>query len=221
MKKVLEEVIESIKKNKVCLKDGLATLMGGGISSLNLQPRKEPHLFASLVNCFNLPGLPSRHEHVDIVIILENTEGSMLAWSMRFFLVLLRVSRSMKLLSVCSNSFLVCATKFYSERIAKYAFEYAYLNNRRTVTVVHKTKYNTACSLAVLGVLPGGCDQAMLWLSLFFSSFEQGASAGNVENDKLLEQKKANPFVYLLSFAMMLMHHKFPSFADRLETTVK
>ncbi|KAB5547937.1 hypothetical protein DKX38_011343 [Salix brachista] len=51
--------------------------------------------------------------------------------------------------------------------------------------------------------------------------FEQGASAGNVGNDKLLEQKTANPVALLLSSAMMLRHLQFPSFADRLETAVK
>lgn len=75
MKKVPEEVMDSIKKNKVCLKGGLATPMGGGVSSLNVQLRKELDLYASLVNCFNLPGLPTRHENVDIVVIRENTEG--------------------------------------------------------------------------------------------------------------------------------------------------
>ena len=49
--------------------------MGGGVISLNVQLRKELDLYASLVNCFNLPGLPTRHENVDIVVIRENTEG--------------------------------------------------------------------------------------------------------------------------------------------------
>uniref|UniRef100_A0A7N1A0L7 Isopropylmalate dehydrogenase-like domain-containing protein n=1 Tax=Kalanchoe fedtschenkoi TaxID=63787 RepID=A0A7N1A0L7_KALFE len=75
MKSFPEEVMESIKKNKVCLKGGLATPMGGCVSSLNFQLRKEIDLCASLVNCFNLPGLPTRHENVDIVVIRENTEG--------------------------------------------------------------------------------------------------------------------------------------------------
>lgn len=75
MKAVPQEVIESIRKNKVCLKGGLKTPVGGGVSSLNVQLRKELDLYASLVNCFNLPGLPTRHENVDIVVIRENTEG--------------------------------------------------------------------------------------------------------------------------------------------------
>lgn len=75
MKSLPEGLLESIKKNKVCLKGGLKTPVGGGVSSLNVNLRKELDLFASLVNCFNLPGLGSRHENVDIVVIRENTEG--------------------------------------------------------------------------------------------------------------------------------------------------
>ncbi|CAH1416857.1 unnamed protein product [Lactuca virosa] len=58
MKTIPTEFIESIKKNKVCFKGGLNTPMGGGVSSLNVQLRKELDLYASLVNCFNLPGYP-------------------------------------------------------------------------------------------------------------------------------------------------------------------
>lgn len=54
-----------------------------------------------------------------------------------------------------------------------------------------------------------------------FAVFEQGASAGNVGNEKLVEQKTANPVALLLSSAMMLRHLQFPAFADRLETAVK
>uniref|UniRef100_A0A6J0PBW3 Isocitrate dehydrogenase [NAD] regulatory subunit 1, mitochondrial isoform X2 n=1 Tax=Elaeis guineensis var. tenera TaxID=51953 RepID=A0A6J0PBW3_ELAGV len=255
MSTVPAEVIESIRRNKVCLKGGLATPVGGGVSSLNVQLRKELDLYASLVNCFNLPGLPTRHENVDIVVIRENTEGE---YSGLEHEVVPGVVESLK---------------FCSERIAKYAFEYAYLNNRKKVTAVHKanimkladglflescrevaTKYpgikyneiivdnccmqlvskpeqfdvmvtpnlygnlvaNTAAGIAGgTGVMPGGNvgqDHAI---------FEQGASAGNVGNEKLVEQKKANPVALLLSSAMMLRHLQFPSFADRLETAVK
>ncbi|XP_030923922.1 isocitrate dehydrogenase [NAD] regulatory subunit 3, mitochondrial isoform X2 [Quercus robur] len=255
MKRVPEEVMDSIRKNKVCLKGGLATPMGGGVNSLNMQLRKELDLYASLVNCFNLPGLPTRHENVDIVVIRENTEGE---YSGLEHEVVPGVVESLK---------------FCSERIAQYAFEYAYLNNRKKVTAVHKanimkladglflescrevaTKYpgiqyneiivdnccmqlvskpeqfdvmvtpnlygnlvaNTAAGIAGgTGVMPGGnvgADHAI---------FEQGASAGNVGNDKLLEQKKANPVALLLSSAMMLRHLQFPSFADRLENAVE
>nr|KYP66550.1 hypothetical protein KK1_012846 [Cajanus cajan] len=256
MKAVPAEVLESIRKNKVCLKGGLATPMGGGVSSLNVQLRKELDLYASLVNCFNLPGLPTRHDNVDIVVIRENTEGE---YSGLEHEVVPGVVESLKVI-----------TKFCSERIAKYAFEYAYLNNRKKVTAVHKanimkladglflescrevaTRYpgikyneiivdnccmqlvskpeqfdvmvtpnlygnlvaNTAAGIAGgTGVMPGGnvgADHAV---------FEQ---AGNVGNEKVVEQQKANPVALLLSSAMMLRHLQFPAFADRLETAVK
>ncbi|VAI58042.1 unnamed protein product [Triticum turgidum subsp. durum] len=231
----------------------------GGVSSLNLQLRKELDLYASLVNCFNLPGLPTRHDNVDIAVIRENTEGE---YSGLEHEVVPGVVESLKVM-----------TKFCSERIAKYAFEYAYLNNRKKVTAVHKanimkladglflescrevaTKYpgiqyseiivdnccmqlvakpeqfdvmvtpnlygnlvsNVAAGIAGgTGVMPGGNvgqDHAI---------FEQGASAGNVGNDKIVQQKKANPVALFLSSAMMLRHLQFPSFADRLESAVK
>ncbi|XP_073029786.1 isocitrate dehydrogenase [NAD] regulatory subunit 1, mitochondrial-like isoform X3 [Primulina eburnea] len=255
MKTVPPEVIDSIKKNKVCLKGGLKTPVGGGVNSLNVILRKELDLYASLVHCFNLKGLPTRHDNVDIVVIRENTEGE---YSGLEHEVVPGVVESLK---------------FCSERIAKYAFEYAYLNNRKKVTAVHKAnimkladglflescrevasaypsiQYNEMivdnCSMQLVskpeqfdvmvtpnlygnlvantaagiaggtGVMPGGnvgADHAV---------FEQGASAGNVGNEKLAEQKKANPVALLLSSAMLLRHLQFPSFADRLETAVK
>ncbi|KAL9660649.1 hypothetical protein QQ045_025466 [Rhodiola kirilowii] len=51
--------------------------------------------------------------------------------------------------------------------------------------------------------------------------FEQGASAGNVGNERIIQSKKTNPVASLLSSAMMLRHLQFPLFADRLENAVK
>ncbi|GJX90193.1 isocitrate dehydrogenase [NAD] regulatory subunit 1, mitochondrial [Tanacetum coccineum] len=65
------------------------------------------------------------------------------------------------------------------------------------------------------GVMPGGnvgVDHALI---------EQGASAGNVGKQKIVDRKTANPVALLLSSAMMLKHLQFPSFADRLENSVK
>ncbi|KAL6012720.1 isocitrate dehydrogenase (NAD(+)) idh1 [Asimina triloba] len=259
MQRVPDEVVDSIRRNKVCLKGGLATPVGGGVSSLNVQLRKELDLYASLVYCVNLPGLPTRHDDVDIVVIRENTEGEYAGLEHE---VVPGVVENLKVI-----------TKFCSERIAKYAFEYAYLNNRKKVTAVHKanimkladglflescrevaTNYpgityneiivdnccmqlvskpeqfdvmvtpnlygnlvaNTAAGIAGgTGVMPGGNVGAG------HAVFEQGASAGNVGNEQLVEEKKANPVALLLSSAMMLRHLQFPSFADRLETAVK
>ncbi|KAI4314635.1 hypothetical protein L6164_027523 [Bauhinia variegata] len=259
MKRVPEEVIDSIKKNKVCLKGGFAIPADGGVSSLNVQLRKELDLYTSLVNCCNLPGLPTRHENVNIVVIRENTEGE---YSGLEHEVVPGVVESLKII-----------TKFCSERIAKYAFECAYLNNRKKVTAVHKANImkladglflescrevakefpgitynevivdnccmqlvskpeqfdvmvtpnlygnliaNTAAGLiGGTGIMPGGN------VGTEYAVFEQGASAGNVGNDKIVKEKRANPVALLLSSAMMLRHLEFPAFADRLEAAVK
>ncbi|GAQ81631.1 isocitrate dehydrogenase [Klebsormidium nitens] len=258
MKTLPKEVLDSIKKNKVALKGGLKTSTGGGTSSLNVQLRKELDLYANLVNCFNIPGIHTRHDNVNIAIIRENTEGE---YSGLEHEVIPGVVESLKVI-----------TKVNSTRIAEYAFEYAFLNNRKTVTAVHKAnimkladglfldscravakqypgiKYNeiivdnccmqlvsrpeqfdvmvtpnlygtlvanTAAGIAGgTGVMPGGN------VGRDYAIFEQGASAGNVGNEKILAQKSANPVALLLSSAMMLRHLQFPSFADNLEQAV-
>lgn len=53
------------------------------------------------------------------------------------------------------------------------------------------------------------------------SIFEQGASAGNVGNEKIVAQGKANPVALLLSSAIMLRHMQLPLFADKLDASVK
>ncbi|CAI9302513.1 unnamed protein product [Lactuca saligna] len=75
MNMIPDDVMASIKKNRVCLKGELITPVGEGVNLLNPMLRKELDLYVSLVSCFNLRGLPSRHENVDIVVIRENTEG--------------------------------------------------------------------------------------------------------------------------------------------------
>nr|CAB3447112.1 unnamed protein product [Digitaria exilis] len=187
MPTVPAEVIESIRRNKVCLKGGLATPVGGGVSSLNVQLRKELDLYAALVNCFNLPGLPTRHDNVDIVVIRENTEGE---YSGLEHEVVPGVVESLKLVAKPEQFDVMVTPNLYGNLVA-----------------------NVAAGIAGgTGVMPGGNvgqDHAV---------FEQGASAGNVGNEKIVEKKRANPVALLLSSAMMLRHLQFPSFADRLET---
>lgn len=83
-----------------------------------------------------------------------------------------------------------------------------------TLWILIQNQFSQVSYLFVLSTYVGnvGADHAV---------FEQGASAGNVGNDKVVEQKKANPVALLLSSSMMLRHLQFPSFADRLETAVK
>nr|GEY66306.1 isocitrate dehydrogenase [NAD] regulatory subunit 1, mitochondrial-like [Tanacetum cinerariifolium] len=70
-------VLRRRKRNKVCLKGGLVTPVGGGVSSLNVEMRKELDLFVNVVHCCKFEGLKTRHEdvEVDVVVVRENTEG--------------------------------------------------------------------------------------------------------------------------------------------------
>lgn len=77
MKTVPSDVVESIRRNRVCLKGTLFTpvTQSTDTQSMNVAIRKELDLFANVVHCFNIDGVPTRHENLDLVIIRENTEG--------------------------------------------------------------------------------------------------------------------------------------------------
>ncbi|MES1916916.1 MAG: hypothetical protein MHM6MM_008689 [Cercozoa sp. M6MM] len=100
------------------------TPVGEGCKSLNLQIRQELDLYASIVNVASMPNHPTRHGPVNITIIRENTEGE---YSGLEHQVVPGVVESLKIMS---------ADKI--EKIAKYAFEFAHLNGRKKVHVVHK-----------------------------------------------------------------------------------
>ena len=119
-----DEVIESVRRNKVALKGPVATPVGGGFESVNVRLRKVLDLYANLRPVRNLPGVPSRFGDVDLVIVRENTEG---LYSGLEHEVVPGVVESLKVM-----------TDKASTRIAVFAFEYAKKFNRKKVTVVHK-----------------------------------------------------------------------------------
>ncbi|MEW6006720.1 MAG: isocitrate/isopropylmalate dehydrogenase family protein [bacterium] len=114
---LIDGILESIRKNKVCLKGPITTPVGYGFTSVNVSLRKALSLYAGIRPAKSFDG------NIDIVIIRENTEG--LYTGIEF--------------SVASSA---CAirtiTKEGSERIIRFAFEYARKNNRKKVTCVHK-----------------------------------------------------------------------------------
>ena len=124
---VPREVLESIRRNRMCLKGVMYTPLAGGntnTQSLNVQLRKDLDCFVNVVHAFNIPGLSTRHRDVDIVIIRENTEGE---YSGLEHEVVPGVVESLKVI-----------TQEKSRRIAEYAFEFASMNNRRKVSAIHK-----------------------------------------------------------------------------------
>ena len=123
--KVTPEALASIRKNGVALKGEFITGIGKGTPvSVNIELRKALGLYSNVVHSFNMPGIASRHDNVDIVIIRENTEGE---YSGMEHEVYPGVTESLKVM-----------TRDGTRRIAHYAFEYALLNNRQKVTAVHK-----------------------------------------------------------------------------------
>ncbi|XP_008545677.1 isocitrate dehydrogenase [NAD] subunit beta, mitochondrial [Microplitis demolitor] len=123
----LEQVSNSIARNKVCLKGILATpdfSHTGELQTLNMKLRKNLDLYSNVVHVKSLPGVKSRHQNVDCVIIREQTEGEYSALEHE------SVTGVVECLKI------VTAAK--SQRIAKFAFDYAVKNNRKKVTCVHK-----------------------------------------------------------------------------------
>src|SRR5207249_3683835 len=119
-----DEVVESVRRNKVALKGTVETPIGSGFESVNVRLRKVLDLYANLRPVRNLPGVPSRFGDVDLVIVRENTEG---LYSGLEHEVVPGVVESLKVM-----------TEKASTRIAVFAFEYAKKFNRKKVTVVHK-----------------------------------------------------------------------------------
>jgi isocitrate dehydrogenase (NAD+) len=123
--KMTPEAAASFKRTGVCLKGEFSGGIGKGTPvSVNIELRKQFQLYANVVHSFNMPGISYRHDNVDIVIIRENTEGE---YSGMEHEVAPGITESLKVM-----------TRDGTRRIAQYAFEYAFLNNRAKVTAVHK-----------------------------------------------------------------------------------
>jgi isocitrate dehydrogenase (NAD+) len=119
-----EPVLESIRRNKVALKGPITTPVGGGFRSANVTLRQALGLYANLRPARSMKGLETRYEDVDLVIVRENTED---LYAGIEHMVGPDAAESIKII-----------TRAASERIARYAFEYAVANGRRKVTAVHK-----------------------------------------------------------------------------------
>lgn len=119
-----QRVLDSVKQNKIALKSPVTTPIGKGFRSVNVQLRKELDLYANLRPCYNLPNVKTRYDKVDIVVVRENTEDLYAGIERQ---VDKDTAESIKII-----------TRKASERIAKFAFDYAIKNNRKEVCVVTK-----------------------------------------------------------------------------------
>lgn len=119
-----EYVLDSVKKNKVALKGPLTTPVGKGFRSVNVTLRQELNLYANVRPARTLPGIVSRYENVDLIIVRENTEDLYAGIEHK---VGRDAAESIKII-----------TREASERIARYAFDLAVKQGRKKVTAVHK-----------------------------------------------------------------------------------
>ncbi len=119
-----DHVLESIRRNKVALKAPITTPVGEGFRSVNVTLRQKLGLYANLRPARSIKGLKTRYEDVDLVIVRENTEDLYAGIEHR---VGRDAAESIKII-----------TREASERIARFAFEYAVANGRHKVTAVHK-----------------------------------------------------------------------------------
>jgi isocitrate dehydrogenase (NAD+) len=119
-----DQLLDSIRHNRVALKGPVTTPVGGGFTSVNVGLRKALDLFANLRPVWNIPSVKSRYEGVDLVIVRENTED---LYSGLEHEVVPGVVESLKII-----------TEHASRRIATFAFDYAVTHGRRRVTAVHK-----------------------------------------------------------------------------------
>jgi len=141
-----QHVLDSIKKNKVAIKGPITTPVGTGIRSVNVELRKALELYACLRPCKSYKGVRSRYENIDLVIVRENTEDlyagvefdSDTQGSKEVIELVNSLSNSKKQIRQGSAISIKPISKFGSERIVKFAFDYAVKNNRKKVTCIHK-----------------------------------------------------------------------------------
>jgi isocitrate dehydrogenase (NAD+) len=153
-----DHVLDSIKENRVALKGPITTPIGTGFRSVNVALRKSLDLYGQVRPCKRYPGVRSRYEEVDLVIVRENTEDlyagiefeegqgetlELIGWIAAHDRPRIRHDSgiSIKPISVAG-----------SRRIVQFAFDYARANGRRKVTAVHKAnimKHSDGLFLAV------------------------------------------------------------------------
>jgi len=119
-----ESLVQSIRRNKVALKGPLETQIGAGFRSVNVALRKTFDLYANLRPIRSIPGVVSRYDHVDLVVVRENTES---LYSGIEHQIAPGVVESVKVITARAST-----------RIAEFAFRFAEEHGRRKVMSIHK-----------------------------------------------------------------------------------
>lgn len=120
-----DQVVNSIKQHKVALKGPITTPVGGGFKSVNVTMRQALDLYANVRPSYSLPGIKTPFHHVDMILFRENTEGLYIGDE--------KFNEKTGIAEAIAR-----VSKFGSERIIRYAFEYASHNDRHKVSLIHK-----------------------------------------------------------------------------------
>jgi isocitrate dehydrogenase (NAD+) len=139
-----DRVIDSIKRNSVAIKGPITTPVGKGFRSVNVQLRQSLDLYACVRPCRSFKGARTRFENIDLVVVRENTEdlyagiefqkGTREALGLIDYVEKTSGRRIREDSGISIKPISVAGT----ERIVRYAFEYARKNKRKKVTSVHK-----------------------------------------------------------------------------------
>ncbi|MEI6831259.1 MAG: isocitrate/isopropylmalate dehydrogenase family protein [Candidatus Omnitrophota bacterium] len=139
-----QSVLDSIKENKVALKGPITTPVGTGFRSINVAIRQALNLYACVRPAKSYVGVKSNFKDIDLVIIRENSEDLYAGiefeegYPETLKLIQQIEKDTKKKIRLDSGITIKSISKFASERIVRFAFEYALKNNRKKVTCVHK-----------------------------------------------------------------------------------
>jgi isocitrate dehydrogenase (NAD+) len=139
-----DHVLDSIRRNKVAIKGPITTPVGKGFRSVNVALRKELDLYALYRPCKSYPGVRSRYENVDILMVRENTEDIYIGiefeqGTQECLRMIETISQAAgKSIRPDSGLSIKPISIFGTRRVVKSAFEYARANGRKQLTAVHK-----------------------------------------------------------------------------------
>ncbi|KAI0304086.1 hypothetical protein BC826DRAFT_1089326 [Russula brevipes] len=186
---LFKQAMESLKRNKVGLKGILFTpISKSGHISWNVAMRQQLDIYASVVLCKSLPGVPTRHSDVDFAIIRENTEGEYSGLEHQSYP---GVVESLKV-----------STRAKAERISRFAFDFALKNGRKKVTCVHK---------ANIMKLGDG-----LFLNTFRRVAEDYKSSGIEYNDMIVDNTSMQLVAKPKQFDVMVMPNLYGAIVSNI-----
>ena len=135
-----QKTLESIAKNKIALKGPITTPIGTGFRSVNVAIRKELDLYSCLRPCKTYAGVKSKYQNIDLVVVRENTEDLYAGVEYTE-----DTEEAKKIIEISKNKIrehsaisIKPISAFGTERIVRFAFEYAVKHSRRKVTAVTK-----------------------------------------------------------------------------------